>query len=416
MIKKILIAIILVLVLAIAAGFYYWYFYILNPPTAKTNTPIEKKEFAPFGNTETVTPTETNVNVTVTVATTTEPEPIDTSYNAPKLRQISTNPVAGFVASTSVIRYMDRGTGHIYDTRTDTENAVRVSNTTLPKIYEAYGNKQGTNFILRYLKDETDTIVNFYAELRTIATGTSETSLQLKGKYISPDVNQVAVSPTGDRIFTWNIEGGRGIGYISAFDERGKTKVAEEIFTQATIDWPEANTLMVSTKASAVSSGYIYSLSTRGGIMKNVIAGVRGLTGKMSKDAQKILYSGSTADGFFATSIKDIKENTTQEVVFATLAEKCVWSNLRKNEVYCSVPTTIPSAQYPDDWYKGSISFTDKIWHLNTTTGEVHLIASPLELSDVSLDAINLTLDPQEDALYFVNKKDLTLWALDLNQ
>ncbi|MDO8430595.1 MAG: hypothetical protein Q7S72_01225 [Candidatus Taylorbacteria bacterium] len=173
--------------------------------------------------------------------------------------------------------------------------------------------------------------------------------------------------------------------------------------------------MTISTKASAVASGFIYTQSTKGGIMKNVLSGIKGLTGKINRDLTKIIYSGS-AGGSFITFIKNIKDGTVQELVFKTLSDKCVWSNLRKNEVYCAAPTEIPQGLYPDDWYKGSISFVDQIWYLNTTTGEVHLMASPLELSDTLIDATNLILDPEEYTLYFINKRDLTLWALDLNQ
>jgi len=52
---------------------------------------------------------------------------------------------------------------------------------------------------------------------------------------------------------------------------------------------------------------------------------------------------------------------------------------------------------------------------LDTTTGEVHLLANLLNLADELIDATNLSLDPNENFLYFVNKRDLTLWSLDLN-
>jgi hypothetical protein len=232
---------------------------------------------------------------------------------------------------------------------------------------------------------------------------------------LSPDVNQVAVSPSGDKVFTWNIEGDSGVGYISAFDEKTKVKIANTPLTQVTIDWPEANNVVVNTKASAVSSGFIYLIDTKSAVMKKVIGGLRGLTGKMSKDLSQVIYSYSTKNSF-ATSIFNTKDGTNKEVIFKTLSEKCTWSALRKNEVYCAVPTEIPTAQYPDDWYKGDVSFVDQIWHLNTTTGEVHLLGDLLTLSNKLIDATRLTLDPSENTLYFINKGDLTLWALDLNQ
>ncbi len=414
MIKKILTAIIVVMILAIAGALYYWYFYILHPNyAAPAHISNETEEFTPFGNTP---PVDTATVSTTTIETTgtTTPE-VATTYQAPKLRQITTTLVAGFVASTSAVRYIDRGTGHIYEVLLNDAKTSKLSNTTLPKIYEAYGNKQGTNFIIRYLKEDTDIITNFFAQLQTTGTSTTETPFQIKGKYVSGDINEIAVSPLGDKVFTWNIEGGKGVGYISAFDEKGKIKIIDTPLTQVRIDWPEISTLTLATKASSVATGYVYIINSKNGSMKNILGGMKGLSGKVSRDAKQVIYS-MTTDANFATSLKNLKDGIVEEVVFKTLIDKCVWSALRTNEIYCAVPTEIPDGQYPDDWYKGTVSFTDQIWHLDTTTGEVHLIEKPLQSSNVLMDATNLTLDPKENTLYFINKRDLTLWALDLTQ
>jgi hypothetical protein len=309
---------------------------------------------------------------------------------------------------------VDRGTGHVYEAENISDKINKISNTTLPKIYEAYGNKNGTNFILRYLKNDSDIISNFYAELRKTAS-TTETPFEIKGKFISPDIKQVVISPMGDKAFTWNIENGSGSGYISAFDEKTKVKISDFPFTQVNIDWPENNTLIVSTKPSALSSSYIYSIDTKNGSYKSISSGVKGLSGKVSHDGLNMLSSFKNNDNFI-TSVLNIKDGSSQELIFKTLSEKCVWSNIKKDELFCAVPTEIPDAVYPDDWYKGSVSFIDQIWHVNTTTGEVRLLANLTKLSNKAIDAINLKLDPKEITLYFINKEDLNLWALDLNQ
>jgi hypothetical protein len=148
--------------------------------------------------------------------------------------------------------------------------------------------------------------------------------------------------------------------------------------------------------------------------MKKVIGSIRGLSSKMSSDAKNIIYSIGGND--METRVLNLSTGTSTEVIFKTLADKCVWSKIRKNEVYCAVPTEIPDASYPEDWYKGSVSFVDQIWVLDITNGEVHLLANPLNLSKVLIDAVDLTLDTKENYLYFINKNDLSLWVLDLNQ
>ncbi len=421
---------VIVLVVAILVGGMYWFYNRSTSPSDDTTNQPSNNGFSPFGRNDVKTPditTDTTPQATST--------PVVVSNNRielPKLRQLSATPVGGMSASTTkmrsltlasttinatIVRFIDRGMGHVYEANDVNLAVEKISNTTLPKIYESYWNKDLTSVILRYLRDNTDEVTSFYAEIRPVATSTasSTTPFEIKGKYLSSTINQIAVSPTGDKIFTWNIEGGRGIGYISSFDEKNKVKVIDVPFTQVQIAWPEANTLTINTNASALSFGFLYTVNVKTGEMKKVVGNVRGLSTKMSADAAKLLYSFS-GQGSIGTGIYTIKDSKVGEVIFKTLADKCVWSTVRKNEVYCAVPTEIPNGAYPDDWYKGTVSFVDKIWHLDTSTGEVHLLGDLLKLSNKLIDATQLTLDPKENYLYFVNKKDLSLWSLDLTQ
>jgi hypothetical protein len=416
--KTIRIISIVLLILSLAAGGYYWYFFVQNPTLDENGEVVSPFEFSPFGR-------NTVVNQPISQVPPPQEEPGEVPsqpaepLKMPKLRQISTTPIAGVgassTASSSLVRYMDRGTGHVYEVDSLLPEAKKLSNTTLPKIYEAYWNKNLNALVLRYLRNETDTITNFYAEVRSTGTSTTETPFEVKGRFLVPDIQQVAISPMGNRIFTWNIENSRGVGYVSGFDETAKVKVADTPMTQVVLDWPETNTVTIQTKASSGLIGYLYSIDIRNGVMNKVLGDVRGLVGKVSKDGLKVFYSSSNSNSI-KTYYSDIKTGVNQEVIFKTLADKCVWSTLRKNEVYCAVPTEIASGSYPDDWYSGKISFIDQIWHLDTTTGEVHLLANLLNLSNKLMDATDLILDPKEDFLYFTNKRDLTLWSLDLNQ
>jgi hypothetical protein len=49
---------------------------------------------------------------------------------------------------------------------------------------------------------------------------------------------------------------------------------------------------------------------------------------------------------------------------------------------------------------------------INTATGSKITYAN--SLSETPMDAINLFLDKTEDNLFFINKKDSTLWSLSI--
>jgi hypothetical protein len=81
--------------------------------------------------------------------------------------------------------------------------------------------------------------------------------------------------------------------------------------------------------------------------------------------------------------------------------------------VVCGVPSYFPEANYPDDWYKGVISFNDEIWiyDVNNFAKEKVNIS---QRDKVALDIINPQLSEDDNFLLFQNKKDLSLWILDL--
>lgn len=421
MTKKLLF-LILFLVLLFVGGAYYWLAYLGNP-VPFTETAENPGGFNPFNRSSITPPSNTN-NYVSTTTNTTPPPPVE-AQKLPILRLLSATPVGGMsastTASTTLVRYVDRGAGHIYESRADDASIFKLSNTTLPRIYESYWNKNLSAVVLRYIKEGSDTVVNFYGEIRKVVVTASstldanKTPYEIRGKFLSADIKEMAVSPKGDRIFTFNVENGRGVGYISQFDESKKTKLFDMPLTQVQVSWPEENTLTITTKASAVSSGYVYIVDIKNATVKKVFGGTLGLTTKTSTDSKQILFS-SSASRTIKTSLYNTQTRATNEVIFKTFPEKCVWSNLHKNEVYCAVPTEIPNGLYPDDWYKGTVSFVDQIWHLDTLTGEVHLLANLVNLSDRLIDATNLTLDPKENFLYFINKNDLSLWSLDLNK
>jgi hypothetical protein len=70
---------------------------------------------------------------------------------------------------------------------------------------------------------------------------------------------------------------------------------------------------------------------------------------------------------------------------------------------------------YPDDWYRGEVSFSDQIWKINLNDGSTNMLIDPILIPDgEDIDATNLALDANEDYLFFINKKDSFLWELGL--
>jgi hypothetical protein len=118
------------------------------------------------------------------------------------------------------------------------------------------------------------------------------------------------------------------------------------------------------------------------------------------------LYGGSKL-GIF-----DVKSHSVKELNLYSLPEKCVWS-ANGVTVYCAVPADMSSGEYPDSWYQGLVSFTDRFVKIDASTLGMSVIADSAYQTPV--DATHLFLDDKEGILFFTNKKDSTLWSLDLN-
>ena len=127
-------------------------------------------------------------------------------------------------------------------------------------------------------------------------------------------------------------------------------------------------------------------------------------------------YLVGTGGTSLSLSVLDAKTGVTTNLNINTIPDKCVWSRKQVNIVYCAAPKRIVQGVYPDDWYKGKVLFNDYIWKIDTTSGTTQSIIDLAQESSELFDATNLVLAPSEGYMAFMNKRDLTLWGLDLTR
>ena len=427
-----------IVTLLIIAGAVYWYF-VLRVPTISVTTgdQVPTTGFIPF---DRDIPASSGQDAgDSNNGNTTSASNVQTTAPLPILRLLSATPVGGYgastTASTTVVRWVDRGRGNIYEARGDRLDITTISNTLLPRVYESWWNKNDTSFVGQYLSDKGDEITTVIANIQKrvaptpAKTGTSTsvmtetiqnqqvtgTIYELKGKVVSGNIIAVASSPKRDRILVINNDNGRAIGYVSNFDGSKQTQLFDLPFTQLVAEWPEENTIAITTKAGANYSGYLYFVNVKTGVLTQILGNMPGLATKVSKDAIRVLYSSATKDtNMTKTIIYEINTGKSTEMIFRTFADKCVWSSKFKEEVYCALPSKITTGIYPDDWYLGKVSFIDDIWLLNSTTGQIHRVSKLLSQANQLIDVFNIELDTNGDFLYFMNKNNLSLWSLDL--
>lgn len=402
--KKLLSIIAIVIVLAVAGWYFFFHKSILvttpgnggNPfGTAPNSLPNQPGTGGGTGGAGT--------DSTTTAAT-----------NVPVLFKVSSDPVAGAVIFANkdkreMIRYVDRASGHIYEVNPENLIKTEIENTTAPKVYDALWKADGSGVIIRTLASDEDTIKNTSLLLvppKATTTGAeySVAATDLRGSITSPVLSGTSLA--------YVLKDTGTIG-ISGFGGEKPTSVYTSAFTEWQLDWAGAN-LALTTNASRTADGFAYLLNVKSGSLTKILGPLTALTTKTSPDGSRIVYSyiASTGTSF---NVENIKTKTTSPVLPVTLPEKCTWSAKKASVLYCGTPLGGVGAGEPDDWYRGVTHFADQIWKFDVDTGVAALLVEPKKAFGQSLDVINPEVSPNEDYLLFMNKTDLSLWALKLD-
>jgi hypothetical protein len=177
---------------------------------------------------------------------------------------------------------------------------------------------------------------------------------------------------------------------------------------------PEADSICYFPHPDARVKGKLFCKSLNGEIKKEY-GGRYGQDYLWSSDGNKILTSFTQEEsgnqivlGVINKSGGDVKG-----LSMGTTVKKCVWSK-NSIDVYCATLGGAPLAiMLPNAWDEQLFNSVDTFWKINTETGEKKRLVN-LEDMTIAMDSENLTLDVEENFLFFVNRKDRSLWRLKL--
>lgn len=400
--------IVLVLVL-VALG---WYFFGRGGSTPNTpDTTTDGTDLFPFGSNTSGSNGQTG---TVRPGGAGDGTTIDLSGGAgsvkPRLRKVSEDQVsgAGIVSKgdISIIRYMDRATGHIFESNADTMARNKISNITMPQIYETLWSTDGTELIARYLKDDGVTIQSFYGRLPATTTSNSV----IEGYFLPSNIKELSLFENKIIYLDPTVDG----GLVTALIDGTKRSYVANLYSR---DWllglASTKVALIGAKPSGIVGGDLYTLDMTTGVKLKIMKDILGLTGLMSPDGSSVFASASEGRGI-ASALYNTKTKVFSTLTIATLSDKCSWSRAERGILYCAVPTSVQSGIYPDDWYQGIVSFDDRLWRIDASSSETDLILDPSIEVGIDMDMIKLDTDTSGEHLIFVDKKDSSLWVLDL--
>lgn len=332
----------------------------------------------------------------------------------PRLRQLADFPVAGATIiqnneKETLIRFIASENGHIFEIPADSATQKRISNTTILRIQDAKWLSGGDAFIARFLDEDSEQIKSFYAEIRQSEIESEGT---VDGVFLSNDIKELALSDK-DKIFSLLQSGDGSVGIISEANGNKKVQIFNSPLSGWNIEWPSGDKIALTTKPSANILGYLYFLNTNTKKLEKILSGIRGLTTLVNKDMTYVLFTQNESRRLLL-SMLDIENNEITDLPIWTLPEKCVWSELNKNIIYCGVPDTTPQGDIPDIWYQGLVSFSDSVWMIDIETKTADVISNPADAAGADIDIIKPILSIDENYLIFTNKKDYTLWGLEL--
>ncbi|MBI5045591.1 MAG: hypothetical protein HZC14_01125 [Candidatus Niyogibacteria bacterium] len=381
--KKLIIIISAALILIILGGVLIYYFYIRSVPVAQRG--VIGRLFP--------TPTE---KIGPSSATSGQITPPTTSEKVGQLVHLTDIAIAGMKEMPfGRARYIEKSTGHVYEISGDGSDRVRVSNTTIPKIWSAEWSPKGDKAVLGIFDDAG---IKYFS---AIFNGTST-----EGVFLPDNANFGSYAPNQDKILYATTLNDKTTLITANASNTKQDKLYIAPPAEFLLDWPATDTVSLLTRPSGAVSGFLYNLDIKTKALEKIVGDIKGLDALWSIKGDKILISAG------GTSLSSRVVSLTGETLAEgrkTLAEKCAWSASKENILYCAIPTQIPNGNYPDDWFKGKASFQDYILKIDLLTQDITLI-----LARSTFDIQKMLIGQDDKYLYFIDKNDGTLWGLNM--
>ncbi len=364
-------------------GAAWWYLLMYGRPKSLSDVPN------PFATTTDV-PRDTPAPATTT--------PMGTG----PLRKIATTPSAGAVMlsreGTTFVRYMERGTGHIFEVDTNSGATERITGTTIPRTTSAVWSPQGSRVILT-TEDGTGGVRIFAGTIERADEGagiltTSEIEGSAKSIAFASSSESVyyttTTSGTGSTGYTHNLQTGKRVVRFTA------------PLRDMVVRWEPL--LTIYTTPSARVRGYAY----RGTPLLRLTGGVGGLMILPTNGGQVISYAQNKS------LISRINTLDGTVIGIPVFPEKCAAEKTGGGHLWCGAPLALAPAMYPDSWYDGSISFDDSIWKVDLQTGSAAVMSNPSVDVHEAIDATDMQVNDAGTMLLFINKKDGSLWIQEI--
>jgi hypothetical protein len=425
---RIIIGGIVVLMLGALTG---WYFYLhgeqtsLNSIDQATGLGAAAPSFGGTGG-------STQADQAVAAQAFGSPSQGSAATSSSQLWEVDSSPVAGmgFVVTGAgeYLYYAERGNGYIFSADPYQETSVRLTDTLMPKIYQALFANDGS--VIERSIDTNGNVTTFLGEVSSSSAATSsaqETNVQaaetaeaanagvpdvLAGAYMQTGIQQIAIDPVSKALFYLVPDPKGGVDGITQQWDGAKQA---QIFSSAVGSWlpyflSDGSMVILESPADGIP-GYAYAVSAKGALTP-LVRNVDGLTILPKASSPFLIYGSSSG---VALSLYGATTSTPELLSLATVADKCVWLPGQSEVAYCAVPNGTVPQDFLDNWYKGTVDTSDDWWEIDLSTGQAQRFYSP-SADNRSLDVEDPTIDPTGNYIAFINGSDQSLWILRVTQ
>ncbi len=396
------------LIISLAAYYFILQEGTVDPVTGKS---IGFRTFFPFGGND--EPTDTSTETETEVETPTQTQNQNPADFTQKLRRLSVEPVSGAglldIKAGTVVRYIEKATGHIYEVEMFSPRQQRISNTTIPVVYDAVWGNSNNSLVARYLRENDVTVDTYSLNLKNISSTTETTTTG-----IAMPSNITDVSVFGNSIFFLTQGETSSSGYLEPFDGTKQKLIWNSELKELLSQYVNAKTVSITTKPLEGTPGYMYFVDTGTGASRSILSNVPGLSTLTNPDATKVFYLSQDENAI--VYLYNISDKTSVSITPVTFPEKCAWSRKESNILYCAVPEDFIQANSLTNWYMGKISTSDSLWRYDLKENTSTILYDLAALVGAPIDVTKPVISENGQYLVFINKIDNSLWSLDLTK
>lgn len=342
-----------------------------------------------------------NSSDTVVVPTVEETPVIEQDFTPPPPEALTQLTIRSAVGSTffssgssTKIRYVERGTGHVYQINTDGTGEERLSNKTVLRTTNAAFSPDAQYIAL--IQEEL-----FFSEAVILSLTDSDVEI-----FLPFNAKNITFGETSDTI-RFTISDNLGTrGYEDDLITNERTLLFSLPLKEVGMHWESDEEFYVYTKPSELLDGALYRVID--GILQRTIRGGYGFTNLISP---RYIISGKIEADTPIMSAYHFDTKETVRLPLSLIPEKCTFDGIDEHTLWCATPLNLPNMNYPDDWYIGSFVFEDLLWEVNIITQEAQLVADFVDLSGRQIDVTNIKTE--DSLLLFTNRIDETLWAFN---